>query len=105
MATRSAFMKKICAVIATAIILVQFTVQAILPPLYHTLAEFKALIQDKQFVEKLNSGEVLESITLTDSKFIILTSQHRLVVEIVYERTERIGPAQFHLVFNEPQPR
>lgn len=98
-------MKKICFGLSAFLVLIQVHVQAILPPLYHTLSEFKALINDKQLTDKLQSGEAILSITLSESSFRVQTNQHNMIVDIVYEQTDRIGPAQFHLVFHEPTPR
>jgi hypothetical protein len=77
---------------------------ALLPPLYHTLSEFKALLEDKQLTEKLTSGEAIISIELTDKSFTVMTNQHKLVVDIVFDKSETIGPAKFHLVFHDPEP-
>jgi hypothetical protein len=78
---------------------------AILPPLYHTLAEFKAVIEAPELTQDLQSGEAILSITLDENaKFTVLTNKHKLVVDVVYEHTNKIGPAKFHLVFHEAEP-
>lgn len=98
-------MKKLFILTFTLLTIIQGQVQALLPPLYHTQAEFKAVIEDKQLLEKLQSGEAIISITRLDNSFKVLTTQHRIVIDVVYDKTDRIGPAQFHLVVHDPQPR
>lgn len=79
--------------------------EALLPPLYTTLNEFKALIEDPKLTEKLNSGEAIKLIKRTEKGFFVLTNKHILFVDVVPEETGLIGPAQFHLKFNNPIPR
>ncbi len=78
---------------------------AILPPLYHTLAEFKAIVEAPELTESLQSGEAIISITREENlKFTVLTNKHKLIVDIIYEHTDKIGPAKFHLQFQQPEP-
>lgn len=82
------------------------SMQALLPPLYHTLAEFKAIVDDKMLLDKLESGEAIVSITrLDDGNFEVLTTKNKLSIEVVFDKTKLIGPGKFHLVIQDPQPR
>lgn len=79
--------------------------QALLPPLYHTLAEFKAVVENEQLVQKLQSGEAIVSIQrLEDGNFEVITTKHKIPVEVVFEKTKMIGPGKFHLVIHDPIP-
>jgi hypothetical protein len=78
---------------------------AILPPLYHTLAEFKAVVESPELTKSLQSGEAILSVTRDENtRFTVLTNKHKLLIDVVYEQTGRIGPAKFHLQFHEPVP-
>lgn len=93
-------------IMLTILLLGQFSIQALLPPLYHTLAEFKAVVEDKQLIAKLESDESIVSITrMEDGNFEVLTSKHRIMIDVVFEKAELIGPGKFHLVIHDPHPR
>lgn len=78
---------------------------SILPPLYHTLAEFKSLIDSPDLTRLLQSGEAIVSITREENNtFVVLTNKHTMGVDVVFEPTKLIGPAKFHLVFHDPIP-
>lgn len=92
-------------ILSAAIALFHGTLLSILPPLYHTLAEFKAVVESPELTSSLQSGEVIISITREEStRLIVLTNKNKLVIEVVFEQTDRIGPAKFHLVFHKPEP-
>ncbi len=77
---------------------------SLLPPLYHTLAEFKSIVEAPELTKILQSGEAILSITREDNTtFVVLTNKHKLVVDIVYEPTQMIGPAKYHLKFHDPE--
>lgn len=78
---------------------------AILPPVYESVKEYKALLDDRQLTEKLGSGESILAIKRIDQGFFILTTRYTMSVDVIYDPTERIGPAAFHLVFHEPSLR
>lgn len=78
--------------------------QGLLPPLYETLAEFKSLINDDRLPQSLQSGEAIISIKKQEDNFIVTTNKSQLVVRIVHEKTQMIGPAKFHLEFDKRQP-
>lgn len=74
----------------------------VLPPLYSTLDEFKALINDERLPKALDSGEAIIDIRKTNDSFLITTNKHTLRVNIVRDPSKLMGPAQFHLDFSGP---
>lgn len=79
--------------------------EALLPPLYTTLAEYQTLLSNKELVKKLESGQAILSIERVQDGFVILTPKDVLRVDVVYEQQNHPGPAKFHLVFHDPVPR
>lgn len=77
--------------------------EAVLPPLYESLKEYQALLNDKKLTEYLQSGELILDIKRNENNFQIVTNKHMLIVDIVYVPTGRIGPAEFRLEFHQPQ--
>lgn len=75
---------------------------AALPPLYQTLNEYKTLLTSKELTEKLNSADAIVDIKRDQAGFTITTNKHILKVDVVYEKTEMIGPAHFHFNFQDP---
>lgn len=75
------------------------TIQAVLPPLYETLAEYKALLENPQLARSLNSGEAIESIQRTDKQFLIITNKRVVTIDIIYEHQDFPGPRRFHFEF------
>ncbi len=78
--------------------------EAILPPLYETSSEIKAIMADEQLGQKLQSGEVIVKVEKNDQGYEITTNHHRLQVYVTYEPAQRPGPAHFKLRFGEPAP-
>lgn len=80
------------------------SVAAVLPPLYESLKEYKALLEDPQLTKKLESGELIMDIERSDRMFTITTNKHTLDVNIVYDAQSQPGPQNFHFEFAEPIP-
>lgn len=78
--------------------------EAILPPLYETALEMKAILTDQQLGQKLHSGEVIQMIQKNDQGYEILTNQHRLQIDVLYQPPKQPGPAHFKLYFHAPTP-
>jgi hypothetical protein len=97
-------MKKLLIVSMLLIGLSQANLQAALPPLYASKAEFKALIEDSRLTEKLQSGEAIVSISRAGKSFTVVTTRNKMFVDVVPHITQRVGPAEFHLEFHEPRP-
>lgn len=87
-----------------AVFLLSFApLSALKPPLYHTLDEFKALIEDPQLPGKLDSSQAIQSIVRTEQGFEVTTNKAVLPVNVVNEPAPKgwVGPAKFHLEFQE----
>ena len=96
-------MNKILIIVALSVSLAQCSLQAALPPLFQSRAEFKALIEDKHLTEKLKSGEAIVSITRSEKSFTVVTTRAEMQVDVVYDKSDKKGPLKFHLVFHDPQ--
>jgi hypothetical protein len=70
--------------------LVALQAEAVLPPLYQTSSEIKAIMVDEQLGEKLQSGEVIEKIEKTDQGYTITTNKSSLAVKVLLNNL--LGP-------------
>lgn len=103
--TKGTNMKKLTCVLFTFLAVFQISsAWSVLPPLYTTLDQFKAVVNDEQLPKKLDSGEAILAIVRIQDGFKIVTNKHRLIVDVVPEKTDKIGPMKFHLVFHDPVP-
>lgn len=75
---------------------------AVLPPLYESVKEFKALLNDPRLTENLTSGEPILAIEKEYTDFTVTTNEHTMKVKVVYEEMARPGPNEFHLEFSTP---
>ena len=73
--------------------------EALLPPVWQGVAEVKAILNDPQLSQHLDSGEVLESITKTDTGWEILTNRSRLRIDVIPQPQKMPGPEQFTLKY------
>lgn len=89
-------MKKISIFIALALTAPSY---ALLPPLYESLAEFKALINDERLPGALDSGELIVDIKKDGDDFVVTTNKRAIRVQVVREETHLIGPGKFHFDF------
>ncbi|MCE5316011.1 MAG: hypothetical protein LLG04_01430 [Parachlamydia sp.] len=99
-------MNRIGFLIAICLLVFQCSVaSALLPPLFSGRDELKALVNDKQFTEKFDSGDAIIAIYRIKTGFIVLTNKHKMFVDIVQDKSAKPGPAQFRLVFHDPVTR
>jgi hypothetical protein len=89
-------MKTLIASLAIALPSIAF---GLLPPLYESLAEFKSLINDERLPQSLDSGELILDVKKRDGSFIVTTNKRAIVITVVHEKSNVIGPAKFHLQF------
>jgi hypothetical protein len=76
---------------------------AILPPLFESGRQFRALLDDPRLVEKLGSSEPILVISRTETGYRVETQSRLMDVEIHYGGDRRIiGPAQFRFEFSDP---
>ena len=78
--------------------------EALLPPLYQTSSEIKAIMADEQLGQKLQAGEVIEKIEKNDKGYEITTNKSHLQVNVMNETAQRPGPTHYKLQFGEPTP-
>ena len=78
------------------------TCLAVLPPLYQSIEERKAILSSEELPKHLGSHEVIEDIVNVSGGYIIITNYSHLKVNVVYIPTEMLGPAHFNLVFETP---
>ena len=79
--------------------------QAMLPPLYTSLNEYKVLLASPQLTKALDSGEWIEKIEHSQGSFLIETNKHTLEVDVVRDTQDVMGPERFHFVFHEAVPK
>jgi hypothetical protein len=96
-------MKKLLFLLPAVMTLIS-TLDAALPPLYQTSNEINAILKSPEFGKKLHSGEVIETIQKNEAGYLVTTNYHTLQIDILYQENGKIGPAQFNLQFEEPQP-
>lgn len=96
-------MKRLAAFLLASLTLIS-AAEAALPPLYESISEIQSVLSDQQLGKKLHSGEAIISIQKNDLGYEIATHQNRLQVNVVYEPSERPGPARYHLQFEDPIP-
>lgn len=82
--------------------LVTHSAEGALPPLYQSAKEIQAILGSPELSKRLSSGELIQKIERTNNGFIIETNHHQLEIEVVYQKTNLIGPQSFKLVFREP---
>lgn len=80
------------------------TVSAALPPLWQSVNEIKAILDDPELGVKLASGEMILKIKRSEEGWSIVTSRHYLAVRVIPQPQTMPGPAKFKLEFEEPSP-
>lgn len=86
----------------TLMVTVSLPAWALLPPLYQSVKEYKALLNDPRLEKTLNSGEFIQNIERKDNLFEISTNKQILKVDIIYHKQRTPGPAEFQLEFRKP---
>lgn len=97
-------MKKFLIILALSVLMIP-SVEALLPPFYESLAEYKALLNNKELEENLGSGQWIEEITRNEKGFMIKTPKYVMHIDVVYKNTGKIGPAEFELKFHPVEER
>lgn len=73
---------------------------ALLPPLYESLHQFQAIINDPKFTEPFQSGEAILSIEQTgDGNFLIKTNHHTLEAKVESLQQSVPGPGHYKVHF------
>ncbi len=76
---------------------------AALPPLWQSVAELKAILEDKKLGETLQSGEFITEIHHVESSWLIITNYNKLQIQVIYNEAKMPGPAQFSLEFGQAE--
>jgi hypothetical protein len=91
-------MKKI-----TSLVLVMLgfslSAHAALPPLYQSLNEYKALLNDARLAKSMTSAEMIKDIKRTDAGFEIMTNLQTIQVQVIPLPQGQPGPQQFSFKF------
>lgn len=89
-----------CFVVGAALF-VTASAQALLPPLYHSLKEIQAIVNDERLTEALTSADRIETISRVPEGYVVITNKSILYVDVVYRSQDKPGPGVFDLVFHE----
>lgn len=91
-------MKKILAILFGCMSL-SSSLSALLPPLYQSTAEIKAVLSDEKLSDVLQSGDLIMDIKRIDGGYLIVTNHREIEAQIVYKKNHSIGPAKFDVVY------
>lgn len=96
-------MKKITAAFFLSFVFA-LSIEGVLPPLYETSAVIKSIMSDEQLGKKLQSGEAILTVQKNDNGYEIMTNHHKVQVNVIYQPTDRPGPAKYIIQFEDPVP-
>jgi hypothetical protein len=96
--TKEFIMKNILAILFGSMAL-SAPLPALLPPLYQSTAEIKAILSDEKLSDVLQSGDLILDIKRTDNGYLIVTNQREVEAQIVYKKNHAVGPAKFDIVY------
>lgn len=77
------------------------SVFAALPPLYQSVKELKAILEDPELANELTSGEVIESIEKNESGYEVRSNRSHLQIDVHYKPQSMPGPVAFDLQFHK----
>lgn len=75
---------------------------ALLSPLNQSIAELKGIIENDDLTEYLPSSEKILAIDAVEQGYLIRTQNYTMLIQIVFKRQDRPGPAKYELIFHEP---
>lgn len=78
---------------------------ALLPPLFESIAQIKAILDAPELKIELQSGDVIESISRNESGWEIQTNKRELQIEVVSLPLKQPGPGQYEIHFQKAQPK
>lgn len=79
--------------------------EALLPPLYQSSREIRAILESEQLGQKLGSGDIILKIEKNNEGYEITTNKHQLQIDVNYEAAPYPGPAHYNLRFGEATPK
>lgn len=78
--------------------------ESALPPLYESIAEYKALLVLPELPSHLGTSEIIQDIQRNANGFVITTTNKTLNIDLVYDPVDHPGPAKFHFIIRQAQP-
>jgi hypothetical protein len=78
------------------------TAYSILPPLYQSLEEIRAITQNQELQNYLPEGMPILEIKKVQTGYLLTTRDLQLFVEIKYLPATGLGPQQFKMIFHQP---
>lgn len=77
---------------------------ALLSPFQQSVIELKTLLDSPDLTQNLPSTEWIKDIRRLENSFILVTTNHRMVVDVIYLPRQGPGPQKFKLYFNPAEP-
>lgn len=74
---------------------------AVLPPLYSTIDEIKAILNSAELSQHLTSADAIMAIEKNENGWTIHGFHHSVNVEVIYLKQDMPGPAKYKLVWHE----
>ena len=79
------------------------TLFALLSPLDQSITEIERILKDPHLKRYIQTSERIDKILRREKGYLILTDRHQLIVEVIYNPENLIGPKGFTLVFHPPE--
>jgi CHASE3 domain sensor protein len=78
------------------------SVEAILAPFEQSAVEIRAIIDSEELRNLLGPSQSVLAIEKKGRGYLITTSDYTLQIDLDYQYSGRIGPADFQLTFQKP---
>lgn len=82
-------------------LLLSATCYAILPPAWEGVREIKAILDDSELANYLESGDAIQAIEKTETGWAIQTNHSKIDVEVTVLPQDMPGPQKFDLKFSK----
>jgi hypothetical protein len=83
--------------LATLLLFSSSLSEALLPPLYQSIDEYKALLKNQKLIDKLDSGDAIVDIKRDPQGFTVTTLKKIIQLELIFDPVAHPGPAKFHI--------
>lgn len=77
-------------------------VEGLLAPFEQSAVEIKKIVDSDELRNLLGPSQPIQGIERNDQGYIITSSDYTLQVDLNYQYSGRIGPAEFQLKFEKP---
>ncbi|MFN4174930.1 MAG: hypothetical protein ACK4HV_07510 [Parachlamydiaceae bacterium] len=82
------------------LLMLTLNLSALLPPLYESIHQFQAIVNDPKLSDNFQSGEAILSIEQNkDGLFLVKTNQHTLEVKVESIPLTMPGPGKYKVYF------